>query len=322
MRKLTQTEYENKVFESSKGNIKIIGEYVNRRTKIKAKCNICGYEWETNPDPLTRGHGCPKCANNIRRTTESFKKELFELVGNEYNLIGEYKGINNKITLIHNACGNIFEMRAKDFLINGQRCPKERYIKSSKSNSIPFEKIQSDVKKLGKGNYEIVGEYIRSSKKVEFLHKECGKIFKMEPTRFINGGIRCPHCYRSKGEEVIRDYLENNKFDFKEQYRIKDCRNIRPLPFDFAIFVKGKLNLLIEYDGSQHYGRKFNQDEESYLKLKTNDNIKTNFCKNNNIPLIRIKFIRSENPNIFKEKLIQKLKENLQLYNMSIPSQA
>ncbi|WP_321834943.1 hypothetical protein [Clostridium butyricum] len=321
MKKISQEEFERRVYEVHGKNIKILGEYINKRTKILVKC-ICGYKWKTNPEPLWNGHGCPKCSNNMKKTTEQFKKEVYELVKDEYEVLGEYKSTHTPILLKHNICGNTFSMSPKSFLYDNQRCPKERYKKSAESNSIPLEEIQEKINKLGEGNYEIIGEYIAASKKTKFLHKICGNTFSMQPTRFIKGGIRCPHCYRSKGEEVIRDYLKDNDVVFKEQYKIKECKNIRPLPFDFAIFEDNKLKCLIEYDGSQHYGRKFNNDEEEFLKLKRNDKIKTEFCKDNNILLMRIKFVRSENPNIFKNKLISKLEKEFAKCNMTIPSQA
>ena len=213
-------------------------------------------------------------------------------------------------------------MTPNAFLNHGQRCPKERYEKSAKSNSSPLNEVKDKVFELGKGEYEIVGEYVCASKKVEFLHKCCGHTFKMKPTRFIRGGIRCPYCYRSKGEEAIREYLQYNKIDFKEQYRIKECKNIRPLPFDFALFEKDNLKCLIEYDGSQHYYKKFGSSDEEFIRIKNNDRIKNEFCRDNNILLIRIKYVSNYNPNTFKDNVIKKLKHEFAKYNMTIPNQA
>ena len=191
-----------------------------------------------------------------------------------------------------------------------------------KAFNVFFEEIKKDVSELGKGEYEIIGEYIKASSKAKFVHKKCGHEFYLQPTRFIKGGIRCPHCYRSKGEEVIRDFLKEKGFCFKEQYRIKDCKNIRPLPFDFAIFENGIIKCLIEYDGSQHYSPKFNCSKKEFYRIRHNDNIKNEFCKNNNITLIRIKYVRNDNSDIFKNKVIEKLINEFAINNMTIPSQA
>ena len=41
--------------------IKIIGKYVNCKTKIKCKCLVCGTVWEATPSNLLKYRGCPAC---------------------------------------------------------------------------------------------------------------------------------------------------------------------------------------------------------------------------------------------------------------------
>lgn len=42
--------------------IKVIGEYINNKTKISAECMVCGHKWNVVPASLLNGHGCPNCA--------------------------------------------------------------------------------------------------------------------------------------------------------------------------------------------------------------------------------------------------------------------
>lgn len=42
-------------------NIKILGNYINKRTKIQCKCLQCGYVWDVLPNNLLQGYGCPVC---------------------------------------------------------------------------------------------------------------------------------------------------------------------------------------------------------------------------------------------------------------------
>lgn len=317
MKKLSQEEYEKRVFEAHQGNIKVLGQYANRRTKILVRC-ICGYEWETNPEPLTKGHGCPICAKNKKKTTEEFKKEVYNLVGDEYTVLGEYRNKDTPILMKHNICNKKFRMAPNAFIL-GQRCPHERYERSSQSNIIPLEEAMESVREVSKGEYEIVGEYRGVSYKALIKHNKCGNIYKQEPTRIINENVGCPFCYISKGENIIRDYLEDNEYNFKEQVRLPDCRHIRPLPFDFGIYDNNsKLLCLIEHDGIQHYYPKFGQKQ--FMNTKRNDKIKTDYCIKNSIPLIRVKYHRSQNPMIFRNKITERLKQSL--LDMGIPSQA
>ena len=69
-----------------------------------------------------------------------------------------------------------------------------------------------------------------------------------------------------------------------------------PLPFDFALFLNSNLLGVIEFDGEQHFrpilfnscGEK--ESYENYKKCVKRDNIKTNYCKNNNLKLLRITY--------------------------------
>jgi hypothetical protein len=57
-------------------SIQLISTYMGSREKIKCKCLICNYEWDTISDNLLRGHGCPKCANKIGWEKRKSKKQL------------------------------------------------------------------------------------------------------------------------------------------------------------------------------------------------------------------------------------------------------
>lgn len=100
------------------------------------------------------------------------------------------------------------------------------------------------------------------------------------------GGNGCPQCSESKGEKEVRNYLNNNRIIYVPEYKFHDCRNILPLPFDFYL---PDYNVLIEYDGIIHYKDKFNDPNEFKL-VKKRDKIKTKYCKDNNIKLIRIPY--------------------------------
>jgi very-short-patch-repair endonuclease len=112
-------------------------------------------------------------------------------------------------------------------------------------------------------------------------------------------GYGCPKCKASKGESVIREYLTNNTIIFKEQKRFSDCRNKKPLPFDFYL---PDHNICIEFDGQQHYHPlSFHSDQSKETKLKNlkivqiNDKIKSDYCGINNIKLIRIPYFHINN---------------------------
>ena len=63
--------------------------------------------------------------------------------------------------------------------------------------------------------------------------------------------------------------------------------------------------MAIEYDGEQHFNENcFGLSSEEFTDLKRRDEIKTQFCKNNDIKLIRIPYFEFDNiDNILNELL-------------------
>lgn len=74
--------------------------------------------------------------------------------------------------------------------------------------------------------------------------------------------------------------------DFLSEYSFPLLKKNKSLRFD--IFIPS-LNILIEYQGKQHYNPvNFFGGEEQFLKQKQNDLMKKEFCFNNNLKLITI----------------------------------
>ena len=326
MKRLSHKEFIQRTRQQHGDDIEILGEYINKRTKILVR-HVCGYTWQTNPATLWKGHGCPKCANCLPKDTAGIREEVFRAVGDEYVVAGEYVNTHTPILFKHRLCETEFLMSPKAFLHQGQRCPHERYLRSARSNSTPLHEVQKRMTSLVGPEYLIVGKYRGASKKVLFIHEQCGREFEMAPGRFLYEGIRCPHCYiertRSKGETVIANYLKQNDILFKAEYKIPGCRNVRPLWFDFAVFdPKGSLECLIEYDGSHHFTPKFPNRWENFKRTRINDEVKNQYCKEQDIPLLRITHIRSSRAEIFEQKVRKQLAQALASIHKTIPSQA
>ncbi len=101
-------------------------------------------------------------------------------------------------------------------------------------------------------------------------------------------GKGCPICRESFGERMISKYLETKKIKFVKQKKFTDCKHITHLPFDFYLPA---FNLCIEYDGIQHYKPiSLFGGIEGFEKTKIRDEKKNEYCKNNNIKLIRISY--------------------------------
>jgi len=92
----------------------------------------------------------------------------------------------------------------------------------------------------------------------------------------------------SMGESKIKQILERKSIIYEKEKVFKECKNIISLRFDFYIPSK---NLCIEFDGIQHFKSFKNWGGDKTLKSTIlNDSIKNNFCKENNIELLRIPY--------------------------------
>lgn len=139
---------------------------------------------------------------------------------------------------------------------------------------------------------------------------ECGNIFYGNLGDITTQNKwRCEQCssIKSNLEYKVEKELEKLNVEFIYQKRFNECRSDitnYPLPFDFYI---EKYNICIEVDGEQHFKiSKFgNESDEEALKNYERtvhyDNIKTNFCKQRNIHLLRIDYKQFRKSNRYKE---------------------
>ncbi len=90
---------------------------------------------------------------------------------------------------------------------------------------------------------------------------------------------QCKQCHPgSIGEEKVKAVLDRSNITYKKEYVLKPTR----MRADFYISSQ---NLIIEYDGSQHFGQKF---FTPLANIKRLDDLKNNYCKDKGISLFRI----------------------------------
>lgn len=160
--------------------------------------------------------------------------------------------------------------------------------------------------------YILVGKNKKKQVRLKCVCSECKSEFWVSVEAWKKHlKTRCNKCanLESNLEIKVRKWLENQSIDFIQQYRFNNCRNKKPLPFDFYL---PKLNVCIEVDGDQHFkigakvkGIVFNK--EKIEKVQYNDNIKTQYCMDNNIELIRIPYYAFHTNGKFEEILRDKL---------------
>lgn len=83
-------------------------------------------------------------------TTKEIKEKIFELTGNEYEMVGEYVGALTKFKIRHEKCGFEYEVNWSNFQ-QGQRCPK-----CSRRPIYTDEEISRVVSAITNGEFRII----------------------------------------------------------------------------------------------------------------------------------------------------------------------
>lgn len=119
MKKKTHDQFLNEM-KATNSSILVLGAYVNCSTKIDVKCLKCNHIWSAVPNSLSRGHGCPKCANNQKKAHRQFVLEIYDQ--NPFiEILDEYKTALTPLRVRCTICG--CEWAAKpNRLLRGAQC--------------------------------------------------------------------------------------------------------------------------------------------------------------------------------------------------------
>lgn len=269
-------------------------------TKILIICPKHGEFWQ-KPKNHVNGNGCPLCGIEKRNKSLESNQEIFvgkaNMIHNyKYSYTKtKYKSVNVLVTITCPIHGDFTQKPGTHLSGSGcQLCGKS--IKKTTSSFI------SEAIGVHRNRYDYSkSEYRGAYEKICIICPEHGEF--LQGARYHLQGQGCPKCQKSLGEIKIGDFLKDKNIEYIEQHRFLDCKNKNTLPFDFYL---PSYNMCIEYDGRQHS----NTDSKYYSDdIFINDNIKTKYCIDNSVELIRISYRDYKN---IEDILIKKinLKEN------------
>lgn len=196
----------------------------------------------------------------------------------------------------------VFEQRADNHL-QGKGCQKCT-TDSKKAGKTDFVK---NAKAIHGNKYKYGKVYYKNNRLKVIIVCPLHGDFKQSPGNHLKGK-GCPVCRESKGERIVGQILKGKGLSFKEQFKFDDCRSNKGSMLKFDFYIES-LNLLIEFDGEQHFQQvKVFGGNKKFLIQKENDNIKNEYCLANDISLLRIKY--NEDANIAIEKMLKKIKRN------------
>lgn len=274
-------------------------EYIDIKTEVLIYCKTCQEYFKQKPRSHLAGNGCANC-NGRKYTTKKFISLLEKVFENKYIYFGDNFKSNTKIKVlckIH----NIFFFKRIDHLLEGSGCPiclKEKITKTSEEFIKQANSIHNN-----KYDYSQI-EYINNRKKIKIFCKEHNEYFWQLPSNHLKGKVGCKYCIpKSKGENIIKDWLIMKGIKFEFQKRFKNCKDKQLLSFDFYL---PEYNLCIEFQGSQHFNpamqitrAKSKEKGLAWFKLQQyHDKIKKEYCKQNGIKFLEI---------TYKEDIVVKL---------------
>lgn len=135
-------------------------------------------------------------------------------------------------------------------------------------------------------------EYVDNDTKGTIICREHHCSFITDPWTHLRGSGACPLCSSSKGEALIRTWLENNNVKFDTQYKLPNENMFCKRQYLLADFYLPDLNLIIEMNGEQHYQpvEHFNTNDWTFEDQQIRDDTFRAYCKTHKISLLEIKY--------------------------------
>lgn len=224
-----------------------------------------------------------------------------DLTGKEYEYYkvidrNEERTKQNKKNVFWNCkchCGNMFVATTTD--INRQKTKSCGCMAHYLTGKAHFQDITGETF----GELKVLErDYERSqtSKKPVTYWKckcSCGNIISVDRTHLVGRGQSSCGCKKSIGELNINKILSQHNIKYSTQYTNKKLETEKGgyLKYDFAILNdNNEIIRLIEFDGPQHNKDTYDRFFESYDLIHQRDELKNQYCKDNNIPLVRIPY--------------------------------
>lgn len=274
-------------------------EYKKSTTPVIITCPVHG-DFKQKPDIHLQGSGCHICGREKTIMAKKLTKEIFvkraNLIHNNfYKYDNVHYTTNNKKVLI--TCPKHGDFKQLPSMhLSGFGCIKCRNDKQK----LPFEVFVNRSNK--KHNYKYTygkNSYITLNKKVKIKCPIHGWFNQRANTHMDGSG--CSKCNISKGEKKIAAYLKKLDIRYIREYKIQNF-NYR---YDFYL---PDLNILIEYDGEQHFRPvEYWGGIKGFEKRLMHDKEKSILADANNMYLIRIPYTKFNNIEKFLNSKIRQI---------------
>lgn len=261
------------------------------------QCLDCGEIYINKAKIFTRSTKisiCKKCHGVRRDTLEVQHKVEYLLKNSNLKVVIPFKNITTDMEFKCPLCNENFKRKPQVFL-QTQKCP---YCEA-KAKRKPQSFFEQELKEKYGNEYKVLGQYNNAHEPILIEHQPCGFKWKVRPADLLRKAP-CPRCKKtSRGEKTIEFFLKENNIEYIWQYRFKE---LPELSFDFFL---PQFNLLIEFQGEQHYKAiPHFGGIDKFKRQQYNDNRKREYCKNHSFSLLEIKYTEiNQISNILKKTL-------------------
>ncbi len=271
-----------KSYIEENGDILISPTYIKAKEPLNVKCKQCEKIFITTWDKYQKGVRCTWCNFNKPHThnyVKSYIKDRGDILVSE-----TYINSKEKLQIKCGRCNHLFNMDFTHYQ-RGRRCSLCGVASAQKIRRHDQDYIKAKISYFGD---TLLDEYYNHKTKMTVKCGACSNIYKITYNDYRRGS-RCLCYTMSRGERYITNYLNHRNIEFSAQKKFENCKNCRKLPFDFYV---EKYNLLIEFDGIQHFKPvgPFGGGD-GFVYTQGNDTIKNNYVLNtSNIFLLRISY--------------------------------
>jgi hypothetical protein len=258
---------------------------VHLQDEVTIICKVHGPFTQIPRVHLNSKYGCRDCGIDATSVSfEEFLKKANEKFGNRYDYShAKFKRMRTKITIICPIHKEFFQTPSRHLNSNG--CDRCGRVTNTEDFIIKANEIHNNLYSYTKTIY------VAALKEVIVTCSKHGD-FSQRASYHLSGN-GCQKCQTSKGEITIDNYLKDfhPKVVVKSQGTIPGCKFKKHLTFDFVLFKDDKIIGTIEFNGIQHYQPVKHFGGMKGLTMRTiRDKVKQDFCENNEIPLLIIKY--------------------------------
>lgn len=220
-------------------------------------------------------------------TTDQFVERARLIHGVTYDYFNaNYINHKTKLTIVCPTHGPFEQLPSSH--LQGNKCKKCYNDRISFTYTMSLSDFVGRANEIHSDKYDYTNSvYTHSQEKIEIICPLHGSFFQTPANHFKGQG--CPNCKSSKGEQIIFNFLVKENISFSQQYRNKTCIDKITLPFDFYL---PDYNLLIEYQGEQHYFfvPKIQKTIERFNEQQRRDSIKKQWALDNDYDLLEISY--------------------------------